>query len=99
MYNVIILPLAKEDLKEAVQWYDSKQKGLGKKFLVKVREKVKHISKNPYLVSVRYDEIRTAVLNIFPFMIHHFIEEEHHSIVITAVLHTSRSPDEWQNRS
>ena len=31
--HVVILPLAKEDLKEAKVWYENKLKGLGKRFL------------------------------------------------------------------
>lgn len=30
MYKSIILPLAKQDIKEAALWYNNKQKGLGK---------------------------------------------------------------------
>jgi hypothetical protein len=32
MYKAIILPLAKEDIREAARWYSKKQKGLGEKF-------------------------------------------------------------------
>ena len=32
MYKSIILPLAKEDIKEAALWYEDKQTGLGKWF-------------------------------------------------------------------
>jgi hypothetical protein len=40
MYKSIILPLAKEDVREAAQWYNKQQKGLGKRFTTEVREKV-----------------------------------------------------------
>jgi len=33
MYKVLILPLAKIDVKEAADWYNSRQEGLGKKFI------------------------------------------------------------------
>lgn len=39
--KVIILPLAKEDLKEAKVWYENKLKGLGKRFLAEVDKKNK----------------------------------------------------------
>ncbi|WP_312082303.1 hypothetical protein [Epilithonimonas hominis] len=32
-YNLILKPRAENDLAEAIEWYESKQKGLGQKFL------------------------------------------------------------------
>lgn len=48
MYQVIILPVAKQDIGEAADWYNSKQAGLGKRFTNQVREKVNQIKQNPY---------------------------------------------------
>jgi hypothetical protein len=39
--------------------------------------------------------VRTAVLDVFPFMIHYLIDEPGKKIVIIAVLHTSRNPEIW----
>ena len=96
MYKAVLLPLAKQDIKEAVYWYESRQTGLGKRFSRYVREKVKQITKDPYLIAVRYDEVRTAILDVFPFMIHYIIDEATKSIIITAVLHMSQNPDKWK---
>ena len=98
MYKSIILPLAKEDIKEAALWYKKRQKGLGKRFTAQVREKVSFIKQNPKACNVRYDNIRTAVLNIFPFMLHYTIDEKNKTVLISAVLHTSRNPDVWKDR-
>jgi hypothetical protein len=35
-FKVVILPLAREDLKEATLWYENKVKGLGKRFYQKL---------------------------------------------------------------
>jgi hypothetical protein len=32
MYKVIILPIAKKDIRDNSKWYNEKQKGLGLKF-------------------------------------------------------------------
>lgn len=66
MYKSIILPLAKQDIREAALWYNQRNKGLGKKFTAEVREKIRFIRENPPASNVRYDDVRTAVLNIFP---------------------------------
>jgi plasmid stabilization system protein ParE len=98
MYKSVILPLAKEDIQEAALWYNKQQNGLGKRFTAEVREKVHFIRQNPKASNVRYDNVRTAVLNVFPFMVHFTIDEKNKTIIISAVLHTSRNPELWKNR-
>ena len=98
MYRSVILAHAKDDIREAALWYNEKQKGLGIRFLSEVREKVFFLRQNPQTVGVRYDDVRTTVLNIFPFMIHYTINENSETIIISAVLHTSRNPGIWTER-
>ena len=98
MYKAIILPLAKLDISDAAVWYNSKQKGLGKRVTKKVRSKVLFICKNPKASTVRYDNTRCAVLDVFPFMIHYTIDEQNKAIIVIAVFHTSLNPDRWRKR-
>ncbi len=69
MYVTIILPLAKADIKEAALWYNKQQAGLGNRFAKEVRAKVADIKANPLAYSIRYGEVRTAILDVFPFMV------------------------------
>jgi plasmid stabilization system protein ParE len=96
MYKSIILPLAKEDIREAAKWYNKQQNGLGKRFTSEVSEKVHFIRQNPKAANIRYNSVRTAVLNVFPFMIHYTIDEKNKTIIVSAVLHTSRNPGLWK---
>lgn len=98
MYKSAILPLAKEDIQEAALWYNKQQNGLGKRFTAEVREKVHFIIQNPKASNIRYKNVRTTVLNIFPFMIHFTIDEKNKTVIISAVLHTSRDPELWKKR-
>ena len=98
MFQSIILPHAKQDIKTAIQWYDSKQKGLGAKFLTEVRDYVEFVKHHPDAYVIRYDNVRAAVLKKFPFMIHYIIDDINNIIVVSAVLHTSINPNVWQNR-
>lgn len=98
MYKSIILPLAKEDIRETALWYNEKQKGLGKRFTAQVREAVRFVKQNPNACNIRYDNVRTVVLNVFPFMIHYTIDEKKNTVLISAVMHTSRNPGIWKNR-
>ena len=98
MYKALILPLAKQDIKEAATWYNSKQKGLGKRFTKTVRDKVLYIRQNPKSSSIRYDDTRCAVLDVFPFMVHYTVIDKQKIVVVSAVFHTSRNPDVWKDR-
>jgi plasmid stabilization system protein ParE len=98
MYKSIILPLAKVDIQEAAKWYNKRQEGLGKRFTAEIREKVHFMRQNPKASIVRYDGVRTAVLNVFPFMVHYIVDEKNKAIIVSAVLHTSRNPQLWKNR-
>lgn len=95
-YNLIILPLAKQDIKETANWYNTKQKDLGKKFIKAIRKEAVKIKKNPLLYKVRYDNIRTALIEIFPYLIHFSIQDT--TIIIKAVYHTSRDSEIWIER-
>lgn len=98
MYKAILLPIAKLDISVAATWYNSKKKGLGKRFTKEVRSKVLFISKNPEASAIRYDDTRCAVLDVFPFMVHYIIDEPNKAIIVVAVFHTSLSPDTWRKR-
>jgi plasmid stabilization system protein ParE len=98
MYKSIILPQAKEDIREAAQWYNKQQTGLGKRFITQIREKVHFIRQNPKASNIRYKNVRTAILNIFPFMVHYIADEKNKTIIVSAVLHTSRDPKLWESR-
>lgn len=92
MYRTVILPAARRDIQEAAKWYNTQLHGLGKRFAQNVRNKVAAIRQNPFAFAIRYQDTRVAVLDVFPFLIHYFIEETDKRIVISAVLHTSRNP-------
>ncbi len=98
MYKSIVLPRAKEDIRDAARWYNKQSQGLGKRFTGEVRDSVQFIKQNPIASNIRYDEVRTAVLKVFPFMIHYTIDEGKKTVVISAVFHTSQDPQEWEKR-
>lgn len=96
MFKVIISPVAKQNIAEAAKWYNSQRNNLGKRFIKEVNSHILHIRQNPLATAIRYDDVRTAVLDIFPYLIHFFVDEELQIVVILTVLHTSRNPDIWK---
>jgi hypothetical protein len=49
-FKVVYSSFALADVKEAAKWYNSQQKGLGKKFKQEVKSVINSISSNPFLL-------------------------------------------------
>jgi len=97
-YKIVILPEAKNDIRQAAQWYEIQSKGLGKRFTAHVRTAVNDIKLNPFGFEIRYRNTRTALVEKFPYMIHFTTDEQQPVIIVLAVFHTSRSPEIWETR-
>lgn len=88
-----IEPDAFEDIQEAIAWYNKKQPGLGESFHREVKESFSNLKINPYY-QIRYDKVRCFPLKKFPFMVHFTFSENRNLILVSAVLNTSRNPNE-----
>lgn len=95
-YKIIIFAEAKMDIKETAFWYNQKQSGLGKSFIKAIRNEIAIIKQNPFLYEIRYDDIRTALIETFPHLIHFDIINN--TVFIKAVYHTSRNSEIWNER-
>jgi ParE-like toxin of type II ParDE toxin-antitoxin system len=91
-YNVIFSASAIIDIEEAVIYYNEQQKNLGKKFAKEIRSTLNSIKRNPFYASIRYADIRCAVVPVFPFLIHYHIETETKKVRILSVYNTYRKP-------
>jgi toxin ParE1/3/4 len=84
------------DLRDAVDFYDSKQSGLGDRFFSNLSEKIEKIKSNPLHYAIRYKEVRCAKIDNFPFMVHFIVSDD--DIIIIGIIHTSRNPQLWKER-
>ncbi len=90
-YQLGITPRALNDVQNAIDYYNSKQKGLGKKFYEDFKRQVSSIKKNPFTRAVRYDDIRFGVFDKFPYAMHYDIEGE--TIIIQGVISSFLDPE------
>lgn len=93
IYELSISEAAENDISEAFLWYEMQKENLGfefEKYLVKT---IDHIQQKPDLIQIRYNKIRVAFLNKFPYGIHFVISNN--QVLIVAVFHTSRDPEKW----
>ena len=95
-YNLIIKEGAKNEILEAFDWYESKQIGLGKRFVNIIDEHFNKISLNPKKYPIEFDKMRKAVIKKFPFII--VFEIEKNDIIMYAVFHTKQNPDKLKRK-
>ncbi len=80
-YSLKLTPVALSDLQIGVDYYNSQQKGLGKRFAKVIDETLDGIKKMPLSASIAYDEIRYKVVDKFPYIILYKIHGNYISIV------------------
>lgn len=90
-YNIIIKPIAEEDIKVALDWYNEINKSLSKKLLEKIAISLEKIKENPEHYQKRYQEIRIVFTKKFPYGIYYTLENS--TIYIHAILHTKQNPE------
>lgn len=94
--DLIILPEAEQDSKEAYAWYSQQESGLGEEFLRCVDACIQSVRRNPEMYRVVFESYRRAVLRRFPYVIfYEFVDE---TIIVYSVFHCSQDPKKWRSR-
>ena len=88
---------AEADLNEAAIWYQEQQRGLGYDFLDEIRDLLQSIQLQPLAYPIVHRNTHRALTNKFPFGIFYRIEAKF--IVVLAIMHASRHPHRWKNRT
>ncbi|MBX2904959.1 MAG: type II toxin-antitoxin system RelE/ParE family toxin [Taibaiella sp.] len=83
---------AVDELKNAVEWYTSKQNGLGGDFLDAVDQKLSQIALRPEAYSKKNSNFREAVLSRFPYVVIFHFHKLKKEVMVVAIHHTSRRP-------
>jgi plasmid stabilization system protein ParE len=96
-YRLLVRRQAKLDLRQAVQWYDQQQYGLGREFGAQVDAAMELIADNPMQYQILYRNIRRAILRKFPYGVFYRIDGT--DIVVFAIVHLHRDPSSWQARA
>ncbi|REG86373.1 hypothetical protein [Algoriphagus antarcticus] len=96
-FDVLVEPLAKEDIQQAIIFYEERKEGLGKESELELHHYFKILETNPFF-QIKYDSVHCLPLKKFPFMIHFTLNEEYRKVIVRAVFHTSRNPQEWGTR-
>ena len=95
--EVKLRPEAEEDLADATVWYEAQHQGLGQEFLDHALSAFESIAERPNMYPTVHRSTRRVLIHRFPFGTYYRIETE--SIVVVAVMHGSRNPRLWKERT
>jgi len=89
-HQLVVRPLAEQDLLEAQQWYESQRSGLGADFRSTISGLLDLVGANPKLYPEVYRGVRRAVVRRFPYLVYFVVSEER--VAVIACLHGKRRP-------
>jgi plasmid stabilization system protein ParE len=92
-----VRPEAEQDIEEAADWYEQQRSGLGNDFLDEVMRTFSKISAQPALYPTLHRDTHRALTLRFPFGVFYRVQDS--KVVVIAVLHGSRSPRRWKQRT
>lgn len=97
-YTFINRPIVKADILEAIDYYKSINPKLAKQFLIRIKEAKESIALSPEGFSTKYNVVRTILLKQFPYHIHYFIDNIQKQIVVLAIIHAYKNPNDYSKR-
>ncbi len=89
-------PAARQELREAIAFYDGRAIGLGQQFLDEVEFAIRRIREVPTTWPKLSQTVRRCVLHRFPYSV--LYRESKGGIEIVAIMHQRRHPDTWKGR-
>ncbi len=90
-YEVIVKSEAREDIKQAMAWYEEKSNGLGEEFVEVILDYATYLSTNAHTHPKVNGEYRELLVKKFPYVIVYRIVEDN-LILILGVIHTMKHP-------
>ena len=97
LLSIVLRPEAEQDIAEARDWYEERSAALGQDFVSAVDATVAGIAERPLAFPEVHGATRRAVIRRFPYGVYYRIADR--EIVILAVMHGHRHPQQWLRRS
>jgi len=95
-YELRFRTAATVEFAEAIRWYEGQRLGLGTRFRTVVTDTLQRILSDPESYPVVESGVRQAIVRRFPYSVLYLMEPNR--VVVLAVFHGSRDPEDWQSR-
>jgi len=88
--RLIFHPSIADDVQTVCAYYDSKVPGLGDQFKAAFYARVDQLAAMPGACPVRFDDVRTALLRRFPYLVFYAVETA--TVFVLTVQYAGRDP-------
>ena len=88
---------AGQDVERAAQWYEGRLVGLGIRFISEIHRTVGQIAERPTSYPSVHRDVRRTLVSTFPFAVYYRLRDD--DVVVIAVVHTTRQPRSWRQRT
>lgn len=88
---------AQREYDDAADWYESRRRGLGLRFVAAVRQVLNAIAARPDRCPEVWPGVREAPVSGWPYCVYYQVHSDH--VMVLAVFHASRDPSAWQSRA
>lgn len=95
-FSVVFRRIAKREFDDAISWYQDRREGLGREFSVAVEQQLGRVALSPNQFACVRGDVRRAVLQRFPYSVYFIVEDDR--IVVLAVFHARRAPNQLEDR-
>ena len=89
-------PGALQEYQAAVEHYESRQVGLGARFIQAIEDALDSVRDAPDRWPVLEQDVRRRLVRVFPYALLYTVEADH--VLILAVMHCHRRPGYWRSR-
>ncbi len=97
MLNIIFHPDIEYEVKASYEWYQNQAAGLGENFLTELETAYQAIIELPNTWPKFEKGFRRFLLSKFPFSVIYRFDQK--TVYIVAVMHNSRKPGYWSERT
>jgi plasmid stabilization system protein ParE len=97
-YTFVIRPAVRADIINPTNYYKNINPKLAKQFLYRLREAKAYIARTPRRFQIKYKEVPTLLLKQFPYHIHYLIDDTQKLIIILAIIHAYKNPEDYSLR-
>ena len=95
-YSLVFHRDVENDIHDSFTWYEGHRSGLGNDFILSLEATLENIRRNPERFPNSVENTKKALVFRFPFVIIYQILES--KILVIAVLHSSRNPQNYKER-
>lgn len=92
-YKVSLYESVTADIQQAVDYYNSKQKGLGIRFYKVAKKTLNSLKTDAHLYQIKYKNIRCIKINKFPYLLHYEMLENQKTVKVYALICSFKNLD------